>query len=612
MLSNYGLLNKFDSVWEKTFIDNVEVYKPTLTFYLSGTKFRGDIKFKRFIKAIGMSYEEFINQDVDEEIESLYFVLGTNFKWDGSTRPPGTATLPIYTATDNFVIPTAQQLVDQINNVFKKGDTVTVTVSYGGGLGRYIAEHDLPYTVTNNGVITGELNTEEIRSVIHSNPWFYIANSRHVPYSNSNSVPFGSSLKYSNIAPTDVRCTVHPLGVLAVLDNDTSWKQVGDVFDESINTRHNKEGEVLEYTYKIEYEFQGVRIDSDLIKNCIDWYEIYIDPNTLIQYGKPINKNSIRITRTLDTFPKRTLYNLLPNINNIVTNSLFYKGCLRVSTVNAIKRKDFAKYIGNNISTDYRAKSASKHEVVMFVVIIVIAVVATVVTYGAAGGWAAGFASAASAAGAASMTLTIGALFLSAGGLSAQRLVKKIGAYAQYTGYLAIVLGITSIIQQAWKTAAEQATKEAAKAATQESLKQTAGTMSKDAATKIAEEAAQKAIKEVGIVDIALQMVDNAFSSLTISTSKFTIKTLDYAIKGFNFYNSKEAEDIKEEEAKLKQEEQAYNEEILDRALANADAIYIAEHKLNTPDLLTDLNNEMECKVGQDLNFQTWNTCVNT
>ena len=142
-----------------------------------------------------------------------------------------------------------------------------------------------------------------------------------------------------------------------------------------------------------------------------------------------------------DTIFKRVLQNdlILPG-----TNSLYYGGYLRVDSANNMKRKHFSEMVFKTLKTDYDVEEAEWWEKALAIVIVIISVfVGFIVTVFTGGNYAAGFL-------AMQLVLTVGMTVLAQfGGLSAQSLVKKIGAFAQIVGYAAIVAGLFNIYQAA-------------------------------------------------------------------------------------------------------------------------------------------------------------------
>ena len=241
--------HRFDKFWGKEIKQNgigedVEVYKSRRNVYVN--HFIQDTVVKRFIKALGIKWYDFTSQKVDGEIETIYFYL----------RPAS------YTA------PTNEMITEALDRQFLVDDIIEVTISYGGALRKYIKEHSLPWYTDSSGVIeTAPLNTEEIRTVLASNPWYYYANSRHIEYTNNtqNSSSYdgsGNHIRLSGITSNpsstpvcDISSTLGSLGVLALIDNGDVFEPIlnsngsPQIINEIISTDSTSEGEVIKYTY---------------------------------------------------------------------------------------------------------------------------------------------------------------------------------------------------------------------------------------------------------------------------------------------------------------------------------------------------------------------------
>jgi len=203
---------------------NVKVYKEKAQFYTNA--FRTGKVTKEFVKAIGMKWSEFIGQDIDSEIDTMYFYMKHGFKYSGERAFDS----PVNTTID-FIDPTDQMICDTLNKEFEVDDEVDVTISYGGALKRYVSIHSLEFEVTGIGISPAVLNTKEIREVLASNPWYYYANSRHVEY-DLDSKQFqlydgsGTDVTSSGGTPTprstpvcSTASTVSYMGALALVDN---------------------------------------------------------------------------------------------------------------------------------------------------------------------------------------------------------------------------------------------------------------------------------------------------------------------------------------------------------------------------------------------------------
>ena len=622
----YSIYYKFDRVWGKEYIDEVYVYKKTLPFYTR--YYRTDTVFKRFILSLGISFDELVAQPVDGDIESIYFYFKTGFVWDGTTRPPGTAD-PIddFESTTGLIAPTYDELVTSINDTFVEDDIIEVTVSYGGDLKTYITEHELEWEATDLGIVSTGLNVETIRNVLHAQPWYYFGNCNHLDYTEDNIVPFqiydGSytldttTREELYAAPgtpvTRVAATVegynvtdypigeepnYALGAFALMGDGTVFEPILDEFgnleilDQQVTTAPTSrdDGEILEYSYKVRYKFKPIVRVSQLVQEMVAYYDTWVDISDNIKYTAEET-----IQSTTDTLIKTTLVGLLISEQ---TNSLYYRNQLRVESVDLMKKKDFVRLI-RKLSTDYKVKEASWWEKIMAIVIVIIAIIIAVVTYGATTGSiyvAIGY-----AATAATITLTVGIMLLSSfGGLSTQGLVKRIGAFAQITGIIAMVAGFISIIQnmgtqyavseggKAGLTAAEAGATDTAILAAYEAAVKTASEFTFQNVVGAVKYAAKQALASV--VDKISGAASLDASSL-VSITKDSIKVIDYTVK--HLEDEEQAKFNAEYSAKGAELER-YDEERFDNVLTDmAKTAMYMQDKASSYDALEELNSKI-------------------
>ena len=65
-----SIYQRFTKVWE----NDGAVYDKKLVFY-QGNSYKESVPLKRFLKSMGIEWEEFINAPVEEEIEQVWFKL---------------------------------------------------------------------------------------------------------------------------------------------------------------------------------------------------------------------------------------------------------------------------------------------------------------------------------------------------------------------------------------------------------------------------------------------------------------------------------------------------------------------------------------------------------
>ena len=650
-----SLHHRFKRVWGTKYIDNVHVYNSTLPIY-SGS-WRTDVVFKRFLNALGMSHEELISNRVDSDIESIWFYLKGGFAWDGSTRPRGTYTGDLlYTATNGLTAPTAITLASEINANLNVGEVLEVTVSYGGDLKRYIEAHTLEYEVTPIGIIGGTLNSSEIRDVLHSNPWYYFANCRHIEYT-KDGLPF--QIYDGNITSDGVYDDVYTVESLRVplckvsITSEDFEQPVGDdaprklnfgmfglmgdtsvftpftnedgslaIYDEKISSVSTPEGEVLEYTYTVKYTYNGCNASSTILLEMMGFYDMLenLAETQAVTYTDVEEKYETVIHSTIDTAFKTTL---VDEMTYDVTDSLYYEGHLRVDAVEYMKRRDFTKLIATKIATDYSVEEASWFEKAFAAVIVIAAFVVGILLAAPSGGTVT-WGSVAAGLAAASAILTVGSFFLASfGGLSAQRLVNQIGAFAQVVGIAALITGIFAWIQAAGQRAAQEAAQQAmneaiAAGATGDAIGTAA--LSAFEAQLAANTFMSNLVNALRFaVTDAMAAVSNVLNMFSGSTSASVSQAVGTVVDGIGFVNTgmefymdKEKEEMDAEMAYLEEEERKYNEEMLDNALKKPAEIWImSEDRITSYDALFELDMSISSKIGHDMNFLVWESNVN-
>ncbi len=369
----------FKAFWDTEKIDGpngkVEVFVDRMIFYNNG--FLKSTQLKKFAKSIGIVWEDFISQDIDSEVELMYFYLKDGYVWSGERAWVDFGSYQ-KTPTNPKRAPTAQEVADSINAAYDIGEQVKVTISYGGALGRYISEHDLTWIATGVDIITGPLNTDVIRSVIHSTPWYFMVNSRHMPYV-KNSSPYqeyhgGNDTLETVYRPTDRKLSVCEVyseksryGIFALLNREESFELELDangnavLYDENIGTNgagvntaqyelveqsdgsfllediggvnsYGGRGEVVDYRYTLQYTFKGVTASSALVQEILGWYDFYYEDLDDIKYEPRENdKYKEELTTTMiDTKFKHLFIDMMvdtqvANETDIFEDSLYLK-----------------------------------------------------------------------------------------------------------------------------------------------------------------------------------------------------------------------------------------------------------------------------------------------
>ena len=349
-----------------------EVWAGAMVFYVSGRVIESTLLAK-FVKSLGVDWDEFRTQEVDSQVDYMYYQLKPGFKWDGTTRWDGeysdsdTPTPPKFQATEGLADPSNTDISNSLNKAFEVGDTVTIGVSYGGDMKRYISDHELPWVATGTRIETGGFNPKVIRDTLMSNPWYYLANSRHVSWNkDSNQFQLYNAGNYAmpkddivrpskrNLPTADVYLIVDgkkkpldsdeevntDLGLFALMDTDNSvWEPLKDsdgeirVYNPTVTTKSTNgytatnadilcsddefqqnilrcDGEALNYRFEYKFVFKGAKPSSHLIGDMLTWYpNFYQDPKDIpIEFKDTPDKYQDKLaTSTLDTKFKKAL-----------------------------------------------------------------------------------------------------------------------------------------------------------------------------------------------------------------------------------------------------------------------------------------------------------------
>jgi len=654
--------------------ETVDVYGSKLHFY--NGSFQGGLVLKRFVVSLGINYEEFKNQKVDKDIDSMWFKIKGGYSWDGTAGFTGEyknhdwGESPGFDPSPNLDVPDKEEIAASVNAVFEPGQKISITISYGGSLKRYIKEHRLTWLATGGEIVSTGLNESEIQNIVLGNPWYYIANSRHMPYTKNSQqfqlydsgpydIPNSDTRRPSNrkLPPCDVSIKLDghkkpagsasepnvPLGLFALMADSTEWEEVINAenntrifnpitlsshsgsakwtndFDEDVdvsprvNSSGRVEAEVLNHQFTVKYIFKGTSSSSRYVKEIAGWYDFSeqdinnIPVKIIDENSTPDKYKEILTTSTIDTKHKKSMIAMMVDPSNGF-NSLYFDGHLRVATVDKMKANDFAKMLGNSIDTDYNVKDASTFEKIVGIVIIIVAIVVGVLLAIPSGG--ASLATVAAGLAAASTILTFGMMALSAfGGLRTQGIVKQIGAFAQIVGIASMVVGVGAM----WETARQTAMKEAA--------------------TKIGEEALAKGLDKaatqvlldqvsVSVIDVVKSAVSNAIESVVSAvTNAFTsggssitlsqvLETLALAQRGFDLYADKEKSDLDEEYNEAQAELDELSKE-LDSQRRAADPLYTLENgteNVTSYDALSAMQMDWDSKRSPQGHFDSFHS----
>jgi len=358
----------------------IEVYDSKLKYFRDG--FVHDESIKRFVKALGMNWDEFTDdsgQDLNA-VDDMWFYFKGGFQWDGTVRFNGTYSTKDWNHNNNYAPtkgldkPTRDQIANEINNVFEVGDTIEIEVSYGGGLKRYISTHELSWVATGVEVVSDGFNAYEVRSKLLSEPWYYLANSRHKPYKYDNYQAQTYNSGRNNELATEIKRPSNrriPVADVALkVDNkdgsdESSRKNhsnyliglmafMGDgnefvPFDygqgvyytnpkvSTVNTNYmdrgameeacpdnqvpthllNCDGEILEYRFTVKFTYEKkVTASSKVVNEIYDWIQDFYEDTTKIPAEIDSdtnihNYNDKLVTSTVDTDFKKAMYRLI-------------------------------------------------------------------------------------------------------------------------------------------------------------------------------------------------------------------------------------------------------------------------------------------------------------
>lgn len=119
------LYHRFDGIWDKEIVDGIEVYSSRLYYWTSSTGLRSDLKFKRFINALGVEYEQLQNQKYKG-----VNIIGANIS--GSVISASWMDLSVIGTLTNWKYYTLANVPSAyINNFAKNSDGTLVVDIYG-------------------------------------------------------------------------------------------------------------------------------------------------------------------------------------------------------------------------------------------------------------------------------------------------------------------------------------------------------------------------------------------------------------------------------------------------------------------------------------------------
>lgn len=460
-------------------------YAEKLIFY-QGQSIVEDIGMKRFLNAMGSSYDDLRDNDYDE-IEDAWFFFNREKAVTTESTDSSTTTL----------------LSDELNSKLTVGDVVHVRLTYGGSTKQNISEHEEGWAINSVGEIESSgMNSSEIMEIIKSEPWKYIANivnetsdrdsiQFHVKNTgdvnwSSNRQPKGNGmLRSTPVTTTSVIKTsgeyndvsVVEYFSLALLDyaetcfeltknSDGSVKIIDSVYSSygkaSTGEEYFNPDGSLRIDDKNTIDYPAVGLSSGYSETyeftftgCSENDALIEELNENVKYLSVKDKLQNNLINTMQKMYMRNLLNSAVGATGS-WNQYFNGNKLIKAKVDGMKRYEFVNMMSECLDTGFKEEEASTFEKLFSVVILVAAIVVTIWSAGLAAG-AFSLTGLAMGLGYASLVLTIGGLVLSQMGLSANSLVKTIGKVAQVVGLLASITGIMAAVQGAFNRFAQEA-----------------------------------------------------------------------------------------------------------------------------------------------------------
>ncbi len=583
--------------------------------------------FRRFLNALGASYEKFKEQEIDEEMETLWMKLNPNeYEWDGSFAGDSRINSRMSTqASTQLVAPTASEIVDMFNDEFRVGDKFEVTTVYGGKQKRYVSSHKLEWELDDDvGIVrTVPFDKEAIRNTLDSNPWYYIANTNLNPYTKDSNqfqlydggIPYSTN-KNQQLVPTHrlegtVQTTATKMmGLFASLDTSGSFEKI-KIHKEEMGTSNTlrEDGEVLKYTYVTVYEFKGVDEQSQIVQDIVRYYEAKATQTIKNRPAyTPVGVYRDRIKyMVIDNNIKRALDKMQVYLDPYTgagvqgtTNSLFYNGYLRYEEGRLMRRTDFTQMIIESLDTDGAAMEAEWWEKAYTFISFIVAALIIWFTWGTGTPMAIAI-----ALGNGAMVLGVAGMLLSLfGGLSAQHLVSVIGKVAQLLGIASMIVGFYAAIQEAGKELARQTLIEAGTSVTAENIAQEMLTQTlTDQVSALVSQSIDSAMSKV--TEFVAQ--DMAIQYNTVTDG------LQFVVEGMKFYQDQELEELQDDLDKLNEEQKEIDSELLNNSLKNPAAVWgIMEDRVTSYDAITNTDITVAKMVTGDDSYLKWYTNVNS
>ena len=221
--------------------------------------------------------------------------------------------------------------------------------------------------------------------------------------------------------------------------------------------------------------------------------------------SEAINGARLRSAKTTDW---------LSNKNYGKTDTIWYKGYLRTSTANTLKKHDYAKVVFGALGFSYTKKKTKAWKKALGVVLVIAAVIITILTAGKA----APLVKIALAATAAAVTATLVSMVMAKNGDYDG--ATYMGRWAKVAGIVALVAGITAAIQGLLRQAAQASVQEAAAQAGQQAGAELAAAGASEVAATAAASAVEASVTaSATVADITMEGMLEAGKNMLVQNT---------------------------------------------------------------------------------------------
>lgn len=227
-----------------------------------------------------------------------------------------------------------------------------------------------------------------------------------------------------------------------------------------------------------------------------------------------------------------------------LTNILWYKGFIRVSTAKTLKKHDYAKLIYGSIDIGYDKKKTSKWKKWIGPLIVIVAIVITVFTWGAASP----LVTIATAATLTTVALTVSQMLLAKNGDYDG--ASRVGRWIKITGIVSLVAGIGAVVQNLVRAAASEAIKQGAGQVASQAVSSATSVTIDNMVVQLSEISMQNYVSGVG------NMLSSSVSNMTwfdkLSTAgKVVGPAMDYREKNKMKELTSLSEEVKAQQSEL-------------------------------------------------------------